>query len=135
MRQKLDAEGNASSKAARARRIGGVGARMAPRHEQPVTKWESSTRMTLMGIFYQRTTPEASAAILAGGFRDGCGTYMTDREFSGVWLSDRPLDENDGACGEALLTITVDANPDDYEWVEEGKSYREWLVPAALLIG
>ena len=68
-----------------------------------------------MGIFYHRTTSEAAADILAEGFRDGSDTYMTDHEISGVWLSDTPLDINEGACGESLLRITVDANLDDYE--------------------
>lgn len=86
-----------------------------------------------MGIFYHRTTQKAAAAILADGFRDGRGTYMTDRMFAGVWLSDTPLEDNEGACGEALLRITIDANLDDYEWIEEGRFFREWLVPAALL--
>ena len=39
-----------------------------------------------------------------------------------------------GTSGEALLQITI---AEDllaaFEWVEEGKPYREWLVPAAVL--
>jgi hypothetical protein len=47
-----------------------------------------------------------------------------------------PLDANEGACGNVLLQITLDAAETDlahYEWPEEGKSYREWLLPAAFL--
>jgi hypothetical protein len=47
-------------------------------------------------IFYHRTTAANATSILSRGFRDGTGKYMTDREFSGVWLSDVPLDVNDG---------------------------------------
>ena len=72
----------------------------------------------------------------ARGFIDATGTYFTDQEFSGVWVSDVPLDANEGACGDDLFEITLDvpeAAIADYEWVEEGKPYREWLMPAAVL--
>jgi hypothetical protein len=60
---------------------------------------------------------------------------MTTEEHSGVWLADVPLDSNEGADGDTLLEVTFDdlAPLADYEWVEEGKPYREWLVPAALV--
>jgi hypothetical protein len=67
---------------------------------------------------------------------DSRGNYMTDREFSGVWVSDRPLDCNDGAWGDALLRIEMpftDADFADLEWIEENKNYREWLLPASYL--
>jgi len=89
-----------------------------------------------MMILYHRTTRENAEAIKSGGFRDTTGSYFTDREFSGVWLSNVPLDLNDGAAGDVLFEITLEL-PDtaiaEYEWVEEGKPYREWLMPAALL--
>ena len=87
-------------------------------------------------FFFHRTTPENARKIMDEGFRDARGTYLTDREFKGVWLSDIPLDCNEGARGDALLRITLSCPPedlDDYEWVEDGQTYREWLVPAALL--
>ena len=75
-----------------------------------------------------------AAEILREGFRDTTGTYLTDREFTGVWVSDRPLDRNGGANGDALLVLDI---PEEifreYEWVEEGKLYREALVPAVIL--
>lgn len=62
---------------------------------------------------------------------------MTRSEHRGVWVSDKPLDENEGAVGDILLAVML-ALPslavlDPYEWVEAGKGYREWLVPAELL--
>jgi hypothetical protein len=60
-------------------------------------------------VLYHRTANEAAEQILAGGFGDGEGTYMTSNWYRGVWLSDRPLDVDEG---------------------EEGKPYREWLIPA-----
>lgn len=86
--------------------------------------------------FYHRT--DAGGEILAHGFRDATGFYLTTtQEWSGVWLSDVPLDGNEGAKGDDLLAVDV---PDDvaatfadYEWIEEGKPHREWLLPAELL--
>ena len=83
-------------------------------------------------------TPRETAArsILSRGFRDTAGTYMTEGLHKGVWLADRPLycvlpyDCTTAAC----LEVTVDGRAiRRYEWVEDGKGYREWLVPAALL--
>lgn len=75
-----------------------------------------------------------SAAILREGFRDATGTYLTAKQFSGVWVSDRPLDDNEGADGDVLLTLTIPAEVfKDYEWVEDRKPYRESLIPADVL--
>lgn len=85
---------------------------------------------------YHRTTAAAAAQILRGGFRDSTGTYMTDQEFSGVWVSEVPLDINDGPPGDTLLEIDLPIEQtliDEYEWPEDGKTRREWLVPSALL--
>lgn len=88
-----------------------------------------------MLVFYHRTTVEAARAILADGFHDGTGSYMTDRDWSGVWLSDEPI-EGPEARLNAVLQITFDPPQPDlssYEWKEEGKESREWLVPAAIV--
>lgn len=73
-------------------------------------------------------------AILAEGFQDGEGTYMTGTLYRGVWLSDRPLDVGQGAKGRELLLVEI---PEDvlaeYEWVEEEKTYREFLIPAEIV--
>jgi hypothetical protein len=61
---------------------------------------------------------------------------LTDREWSGVWFSNVPLDENDGAKGHTLIEILVDMTEkkiSDFECFEEGKGYREWLIPAAVI--
>lgn len=57
------------------------------------------------------------------GFRDGRGTYLTSREWEGVWLSDVPLDPTEGANGEDVLVIEMPDNVvEEYEGVEEGKT-------------
>ena len=85
-------------------------------------------------ILYHRTTQDAAQAILAEGFRDGTGTYLTDSLHTGVWLSDQPLDANEGAVGDTLLEMRMPAHVvEAYEWVQEGWPYREFLIPAALV--
>lgn len=85
-------------------------------------------------ILYHRTDPQAAENILQQGFRDSVGNYMTKNTYSGVWLSNVPLDENEGAGGDILLEVNTDMTESEttqYEWIEEGKGYREFLVPAA----
>jgi hypothetical protein len=87
-------------------------------------------------LFYHRTSAAVAATILREGFRDGTGNYLTDRKWSGVWLASEPLDENEGAFGDTLLEVQVRGTSETlarYEWIEEGKGYREWLIPAAIL--
>lgn len=81
---------------------------------------------------YHRT-PEA-AAILRDGFKDGKGYYGTSTEFQGVWFSDVPLDANQGTKGDDFLIVEIPENVFvEYEWIEEGKPYREALIPAEIV--
>ena len=79
---------------------------------------------------YHVTTSDAAKAILRAGFRNTAGTYGPGR--SGVCLVDRPLDCND-ISADTILAVSLDCGPNhlsDYEWVQEGQSYQEWLIPA-----
>jgi hypothetical protein len=85
-------------------------------------------------ILYHRTKAVSAKQILCDGFRDGVGKYLTNRVFSGVWLSNVPLDVNEGADGDTLLRLELPEDAiADFEWIEDGKPYREWLVPARLI--
>ena len=89
-----------------------------------------------MSIFYHRTTRRSAEAILRDGFRDAVGKCVADRVLRGVWLEDAPLDCNVGANDSHLLKVTLalsDEEMDAYECKRNGCSYREWLVPAAIL--
>ena len=87
-------------------------------------------RLTL----YHRTSAAVAKAILREGFRDGTGTYLTHQEWTGVWLSDVPLDTNEGAEGDTLLQVKLsEFDIANFEWIEEGKGYREWLIPARMI--
>ena len=85
---------------------------------------------------YHRTRLVNARAILKQGFKDATGNYLTESPHTGVWLSNVPLDENEGAIGDALLEVTLnclDAEIEFFEWIEDGKPYREWLMPAAFV--
>lgn len=83
-------------------------------------------------LIYHRTY--ASQAILSEGFKDGEGTYMTRQFHRGVWFSNYPLDANEGAFGNAVLVLDIPKEIfEQYEWVEEGKVYRESLIPAEVI--
>jgi hypothetical protein len=85
-------------------------------------------------ILYHRTSAASAETILSEGFRDGVGTYLTNREWTGVWLSDVPLDTNEGAEGDTYLQVELpESDISDFEWIEEGKGYREWLIPARMI--
>ena len=88
-------------------------------------------------ILYHRTSRRAARAILRSGFRDAHGFYGVGQLSSGVWFSDRPLDMNEGAIGDTLLRVILPKGMAKklrrYEWVEVGKPYREWQVPAVLV--
>ena len=77
---------------------------------------------------------DSSEAILEKGFIDATGTYLTDQEWSGVWLSDRVMVADGGAMVESTLVVEI---PEEwvveFEWAEEGKPYREFFVPAELV--
>jgi hypothetical protein len=85
-------------------------------------------------LVYHRT--DHAAAILADGFEDGEGNYLTLNTHRGVWVADFPLDVNDGAIGEHVLALEIpEEQLIEFEWVEEHKGYREFLVPASVLNG
>jgi hypothetical protein len=88
---------------------------------------------------YHRTTATYGDAILRDGFADAEGTYMTGEPHGGVWVTvDRPWDLTIAGPppgdDPALLVVAIPSELfDRYEWVEEGKGYREALVPAGEL--
>jgi hypothetical protein len=92
-----------------------------------------------MVVLYHYTSAAQVEAIVREGFRDGEGTYGTGQSWRGVWLADRPLDVNETARSyrpPAWVRVTLDLPAtalDGYEWVSEEGTYREWLIPAALL--
>jgi hypothetical protein len=84
-----------------------------------------------MLVYHRTYSPEA---IVESGFRDGKRSYLTSSTHRGVWVADRALDVNEGAMGDVILVVDVPADVlEPFEWAEEGKPYREFLVPADVL--
>jgi hypothetical protein len=74
----------------------------------------------------------ASGQILARGFRDATLGYpVGGLMLTGVWLSDQPLDGNEGAKGTELLEVTFPNDVDlrDFEVVEDGKPTASGAFP------
>jgi hypothetical protein len=82
---------------------------------------------------YYITQAENAASVLANGFRDGTGRPASQAEHRGVWVCDRLLvllsgiELGDVACFEIRVPREWLLR---YEWREEGRGYREFLVPA-----
>ena len=88
----------------------------------------------MAATYFHWTTKQAAKAILRHGFKDTEGRYLTTTLHKGVWISDRPLDPNIGPKEYVLLTVKIDGRRVRvFEWIEEGKGYREFLVPARTL--
>src|SRR5712691_11387566 len=89
-------------------------------------------------IFYHRTTAENARSIIESGFSNSLGYFLSNRTWTGVWLSSRPLDSGDYGEDDALLMVRLDIPEEQlarWEWTAEGRSYREWLIPAQLING
>ena len=51
-----------------------------------------------------------------------------------MWVSDEPLTVNEGAPGDTLVVLDIpESVVANYEWIEEGRGFREFLVPAEVL--
>ena len=67
------------------------------------------------------------------GLRDNQGTYIAARRLALKmcrWTRERR------AKGGTMLEVTITRDGgvlDEFEWIEEGKPYRKWLIPAAIL--
>src|SRR5687768_7581613 len=87
--------------------------------------------------FFHVTSAKNASAIEGKGFKDSRGYFMTDSKLKGVWNSDRPLDCNDMGTiikDPAVFEIEIEESlVQPYEFNDERTSYREWLVPAAIL--
>ena len=55
-------------------------------------------------------------------------------EQTGVWVSDVPLEANQGGVGNTFLTLDIpEAEIAPYERYQPAREYREFLVPAEIL--
>jgi hypothetical protein len=75
-----------------------------------------------------------AAEILRDGFGEETGTYLTPTDYSGVWLFDRPPDDQAGDVDpDVIMELEI---PEDvvapFEWLV-GRPYREFLMPARIV--
>jgi hypothetical protein len=86
-------------------------------------------------IVYHVTGPDAAAAIDREGFADNTGHFMLDAEFTGVWVSDVPLEDAWPDDDRVVFEIDVPTETlSEWECVSDRPNYyREWLIPAAVL--
>jgi hypothetical protein len=95
-------------------------------------------------VLYHRTENARAHTILRSGFgeEDEVSAGLVDLDnnlfdFGGVRLSDKALDENEGASGGTVLAVSIPPDDaavlDDYEATVEGSPYREWFVPPSVL--
>src|SRR4051812_17951821 len=84
---------------------------------------------------YHRTY--AAEAIIRDGFRDGKGDYLALGARRGVFVSDQPLDEREGALGNVVLVVSgvPEAAVAGFEWLrpDNDRSFRAFVVPAEVL--
>jgi hypothetical protein len=86
--------------------------------------------------FYHCTSLQAAAEIEVAGFIDATGSYgLVGAEVTGVWIADCELDCNAGVDNSsAAFELEIDeSSVEAFEVIEEGKGYREWIVPAVML--
>ena len=89
-----------------------------------------------MRLFHIANNTNAET-ILRDGFRDVMGYHHAGQEWTGVWVSSEPLDWSQRQYLNEANTLFAIEIPEDviseFEWAEEGKLIREWLIPAELL--
>jgi len=87
-------------------------------------------------ILYHRTNADNARAIIDSGFKNSSGYFMNNRIWTGVWLSSIPVESEPSAEEDALLMVKLEIDGRElsrWEWSAEGRSYREWLLPANII--
>jgi hypothetical protein len=83
-------------------------------------------------LFFHRT--RFAQEILRNGFVDGTDRYLTVQDWSGVWLSDCPLEASEGAIGTVVLVVEApESLMAGYEWRQPEQQYREYCAPAEVV--
>ena len=81
---------------------------------------------------YHLTVRTTAAVIMTDGFKDSTEKYVSDFEWRGVWVSERPSSPD--ASGDTILTLDIPEHIfATYEWIYEGGTERGSLIPAAVL--
>ena len=87
-------------------------------------------------IFYHRTNAVDAREIIDSGFSNASGYFMNNRIWTCVCLSSIPIEGEPDAEVDSLLMVKLKIDERElsrWEWAGQGRSYREWLVPAAIV--
>jgi hypothetical protein len=85
---------------------------------------------------YHRTTRANALLILRDGFVDRRDRYTSDFGSQGVWFSDLPKDADEDDSDDAVMSVDFGFAAKAlavFEWIEDKTTYREWLIPTALV--
>jgi hypothetical protein len=88
-------------------------------------------------ILYHRTNVDKARAIVEGGFINKREYFLNNCTWTGVWFSSNPHTTETSPETDALLVVKLDLLERDlsyWEWTGEGRSHREWLIPAQIVI-
>ena len=90
-------------------------------------------------LVYHRTTAAAAQSIQTHGFLDGLADYGSGRARAGVLFTESPSDEQDGARGDAVLTVELIGEDRhsllEFAWADpdhrlDPSQCSEWIIPA-----
>ncbi|MFQ5549823.1 MAG: hypothetical protein ACE5FJ_01140 [Gemmatimonadales bacterium] len=94
-------------------------------------------------FLYHRTSIALARKIVRDGFEDerwnlGLEDSRTGDDYKpeGIWLTDRPLDRNEGPDGDAVLEVTVSIPEEtllEYELHGVVEGARLWVVPSEII--
>ena len=90
----------------------------------------------MAAVLYHVTTVDNAQVILRDGFNETAEFYSPDTNANGVWLSDRPLNANQGIRGDITLAVSLNLSLRElgfYKLVGTRKPYKEWCVPASII--
>ena len=83
-----------------------------------------------MVTLYHLTTEDIASLIVVDGFGDGEGYYGTEYLHSGVWLSDRPLEADEGPLGNALLRVELNIGDQEISRFDASRTESGSNLPA-----
>jgi len=86
-------------------------------------------------LVFHVTPKHTVASVWRRGFEVQASITSRVGTWSGVWVTDGFFDQRDCAARSlSIVEIACDAQQlSRFEYVEEGKPYRDWLVPASIL--
>ena len=92
-----------------------------------------SNSFGLVRVFHTTTNAAEASSIKEHGFRDTTKAYLTDKEWTGVWLSDHPWAKDEVERDARVFELDL---PEDelLKYAGDNRdSWREFLVPASVL--